>query len=109
MGGLVVDIFIAYVIKASMNMWRRCGSTKWAVSEGVVDSVEESRWWSVHVVSIQYHYDVAGERRDGSDEVNFIKGNSSYEFRRGIHSGMRVNLRVNPADPGASVIAGPEA
>jgi hypothetical protein len=109
MGGLFVDVFIAYVIKAAIDIWRKRGSSKWTASEGVIDSVEESRWWSLHLVSIGYHFEAAGERREGSDEVNFIKGDSAYEFRRKIHAGMPVKLRVNPANPEASVIAGPGA
>ncbi len=87
-----------------MGWWGRRGTSRWPVVEGVVESVEEERWYSVYVVKVVYHYEADGARRVGVDEINFFKLSSSYEFRRKVHPGMMVRLRVNPADAEASVI-----
>ncbi len=102
--GFFLDVFVAFAIKSVMGWWGRRGTSRWPVVEGVVDSVEEERWYSVYVVKIVYHYEAEGKRRTGTDEINFFKSGSSYEFRRKVHPGMLVRLRVNPADAEASVI-----
>lgn len=104
-GALVLDIVVAFVIKAGMDWWRRRGTARWPVAVGIVDSVEERRWYSVHVVAIAYHFEADGVRWEGSDEVNFFRGESSYEFRRKVHPGMIVRIRVGPREAGKSVLA----
>jgi hypothetical protein len=105
MGGLVLDIYIAWLIRFVMETWRRRGTSRWTAAQGIIDSVDESRWWSMYVVSITYHFEAGGTQRYGSDAVSFLTKNSSYEFRRKIHEGMSIRLRVNPVDSETSVMA----
>jgi hypothetical protein len=85
-------------------MWRRRGSARWGVGEGIIDFMREERWYTVHVFVVTYHYEAEGQRRTGSGKINFFKGESSHEFRRRSHAGMAVKLRVNPKDVEASVM-----
>jgi hypothetical protein len=104
-GGLVLDHIIAYLLKSSMDFWGHRGSSRWPVADAVIDAVDESRWYTVHVISITYHYDADGSVRHGCDEINFFYGSSAYEFRRKAHPGLPVGIRLNPLDAEASVIA----
>lgn len=104
MGGLVIDIFIAYLIKAIPQAWHRLGTSKWLVSEAVVDSATSERFWSIPIVTIVYRYEINGEEIYGSDEVIFFKSNSAYDFARQVHPGTRMKIRVDPTDSSKSVL-----
>ena len=106
MGGLVLDVIIAYIIKTAVRWRRAWGSTRW---ERVQARVHSSRVgggfvWNCPTAEVAYSYEFAGERYSAIDCNPFFLTRSAEEAAERLRTGKKVMGRVNPASPQESVL-----
>jgi hypothetical protein len=108
LGGLVLDVVIAYLIKSAIRWRRFWKSNKW---ERVQATVHSSRvgggWvWNCPTAEVAYSYKFAGERHSAIDSDPFFFSSSAEEAAERHHAGEKVTVRVNPRLPEESVLEG---
>ena len=103
MGGLVIDIFVGYFLRAFSNWWKALGSKKWPPVEAIVTAHPiESGGYGGTKVEIVYSYRVQDERYTGMHTEPCFGSESEYIQR--FPRGRSVVVRVKPDDPGVSVL-----
>jgi len=106
LGGLVIDILIAFLIKSALRLRRAWGSGKWQRVEAKVDSAHlVGGWvWNCPTTEVAYTYKFAGETYSAIDTNPFLsKSSAEVELER-FRQGNRAVVRVNPLQPQRSVI-----
>lgn len=106
MGGFVLDVIIAYIIKTAVRWPRAWGSTRW---ERVQARVHSSRVgggfvWDCPTAEVAYSYQFAGERYSAIDSNPFFLTRSAEEAAERLRAGAKVMVRVNPASPQQSLL-----
>jgi len=106
LGGLVLDVIIAYIIKTAVRWRRAWGNSKW---ERVQARVHSSRVgggyvWNCPTAEVAYSYEFAGERYSAIDSNLFFLTASAEEAAERLRAGEKVIVRVNPALPQESVL-----
>jgi hypothetical protein len=105
MGGLIVDVFIAYLFKTATRKFRARKSRGWPIA---VANIAESRWspggFGCPTAQIVYLFTFEGKSFGAMNEVPFILpfGAQSYVSRFPVGSSLRV--RRDPTDPNISVV-----
>ena len=106
MGGLVIDVLIAFLIKSALRLRRTWGSDKWErVEAKVVSSCMAGSWvWNCPTTEVAYTYRFAGQTYSATDSNPFLsKSSAAVElelFKRGKHA----VVRVHPRQPQRSVL-----
>jgi Protein of unknown function (DUF3592) len=106
MGGLVLDIFIAFAIRTSVNAWRKLASANWPIYPGEISSFRyEERLWGCDYGEYMYRYTIDGHSHEGIYRKPFFMRRSR-EVRKSGSIGKPVEVRVSPQDPRRSVLIG---
>ncbi len=106
MGGLVIDIVIAYVIKFVLRLRRAWGSGKWErVKARIISSELGGGYvWNCPTTEIAYTYKFAGQKYSAIDSNPYlIKSSAQVEAER-FKPGDTAIVRVNPREPQRSVM-----
>lgn len=106
MGGLVIDIVIAYVIKSALRLRRGWGSGKWErVNAKVRSSLLGGGWvWNCPTRDVAYTYEFAGQTYSAIDSKPFLIENSAKVEIERFKPREPAVVRVNPMQPERSVI-----
>jgi len=106
LGGLVLDVIIAYLIKNAVRWRRAWGSSKWESLQARVHSsrVGGGFVWDCPTAEVAYSYQFAGERYSAIDSNPFFFSASAEEAAARLRAGEKVTARVNPARPQESVL-----
>ena len=106
MGGLVIDVLIAFLIKSALRLRRAWGSGKWQRVEAKVDSSYlAGGWvWNCPTTEVAYTYTFAGQTYSAIDTNPFLsEGSANVELER-FRPGKHAVVRVNPMQPQRSVL-----
>jgi uncharacterized protein DUF3592 len=104
MGGLVIDIWIAFLIRSGMNVWKELVSARWTECKGTitdynyVDSDIGCDYGKYH-----YAYSVNDEVFQGIYTDPYFMSRSE-KARVSNSVGASVRIMVNPRDPTKSVL-----
>ena len=106
MGGLVVDVVIAYLIKSALRFRRLWGSSKWPVVLAKVDSSWlDGGWvWNCPTAEVAYTYAFEGQTYSTIDTKPFLSETSAKERVERYRRGEAVRVRVNSVQPQSSVL-----
>lgn len=106
MGGLVIDVLIAFVIKSALRLRRTWGSSNWQRVEAKVhSSCLAGGWvWNCPTTEVAYTYKFAGQTYSGIDSNPFLSESSAKVELERFKQGKRVVVRVNPMQAQRSVI-----
>jgi hypothetical protein len=104
MAGLVIDIFVAFVVRWMIILWRNARSHGWAtVSGSVVRCHLEKPGYGCDYVVLHYKYKMNFERYHGSIKKPYIYENYAEAYIRHHPSGSELRIRVDRNDPTRSV------
>ena len=106
MGGLVIDILIAFIVKSALRLRRAWGSGKWQRVKARVDSsCLAGGWvWNCPTTEVAYTYEFAGQTYSGIDSNPFLSESSAKVELELFKPGKYALVRVNPMQPQRSVI-----
>lgn len=106
MGGLVIDVVIAYFIRAILRLTRVLRSSGWRMeSAKIVSARVGGGWvWNCPTAEIAYIYRFEGEPYTGTDITPFLSESSAQDKAERFKRGETAQVRVNPADPERSVL-----
>jgi hypothetical protein len=78
MGGLVVDIFAVYLIRALVRKWRRLGTSAWERTEGrIADISRRPIALGCLVIELVYLYNVDDKNLSRMESVPFLWNSSA--------------------------------
>ncbi len=106
MGGLVLDVIIALLIKSGLRLRRAWGSGKWPLVQARVDSSSLGGGYvfDCPTVYVGYTYDFDGKTYSGIDSKPFyFDWSAKKRVERFCQGGVAV-ARVNPMQPERSVL-----
>ncbi|HET6844016.1 MAG TPA: DUF3592 domain-containing protein [Candidatus Angelobacter sp.] len=103
MGGLVLDVVIAYFIKLILRLRRGWGSSKWKLVKARVDSSRIEDDW-VSTVEVAYTYDFDGHIYSGIDSNPFLSDRFAKERVELFQPGQMAMVRVNQLQPQRSFL-----
>lgn len=105
MGGLFVDVYIAYLFKWLIRSLQRRGSNAWPIIRA---SVTNSRWSAGRLgcstAEVNYTYEIDGHIFGGRNEKPFVSPNSAENYAADFPEGSRVLIRTKPQLPDVSVV-----
>jgi hypothetical protein len=106
LGGLVIDIFIAFLIKSVLRLRRSWGSGKWQrVKAKVHSSVLAGGWvWNCPTTEIGYTYEFGGQKYSAIDTNPFLSQSSARVEVERFRARKCAVVRVNPVHPERSLI-----
>lgn len=106
LGGLVIDIVIAFLIKSALRLRRSWGSGKWQRVKARVDSsCLAGGWvWNCPTTEVAYTYEFAGQSYSTIDSNPFLSESSAEVELERFRPGEHAVVRVNPMQPQRSVI-----
>ncbi len=106
MGGLVLDVIIAYLIKSALRLRRLWGSSKWPLVHAKVDSSWlDGGWvWNCPTAEVAYTYDFEDQTYSAIDSKPFMIEASVLQRVGRYRRGEAVRVRVNPVHPQRSVL-----
>jgi hypothetical protein len=101
MGGLVIDIFVAFVVRWAIVFGCRAASRDWpTVSGTVVRCHLEKPGFGCMYVAVQYKYKFSSERHDGVlNKPYFSATNDAEAYVRHHPGGSQLTVRVDPKNP----------
>ena|SRR5947199_5656145 len=103
--GWFLDIWVMYVLRALLRMWKRRGTSHWERRQAHVASIAfEPRVWGCDVVEIVYVYKIEGETYSATESVPFLWKSSAEDYIRRNPKDSMLHIRVNPSEPGVSVV-----
>jgi len=106
LGGLVIDIVIAFLIKSALRLRRAWGSSKWQRVKAKIDSSWlGGGWvWNCPTTEVAYTYEFAGQTYSAIDSNPFLSESSAHVELERFKAGEQAVVRVNPIEPKRSVI-----
>jgi hypothetical protein len=106
LGGLILDVIIAYLIKSALRLRRAWGSSKWQRVQAKVDSSWlGGGWvWNCPTAEVAYTYEFAGQTYSAIDSNPFFFSSSAEEEANRFQSEQKIIIKVNPAQPEESVL-----
>jgi hypothetical protein len=97
MAGFVIDIYIAFIIRALVIVWRKVESRKWPVITGTIcASSFERPGYGCNYALIRYQYKTSGERYEAVLKKPFIFSNYGEAYVRRFPTGSEAPIRMNP-------------
>jgi hypothetical protein len=103
MGGLVLDVLLAFLFRILANWFRRVRSRKWPVAIATVHRSADSGAFFGDATTISYDYVVNGERYSGSHDVPCLSGSAAKYMVQVYSPGKEIKVRYKPDDPSRSV------
>lgn len=106
MGGLILDVVIAYLIKSTLRLRRAWGSGKWQRIQAKVDSSWlGGGWvWNCPTAEVAYTYEFAGQVYSAIDSNPFFLTETAKGQIERFRPGELAIVRVNPSQPTRSVL-----
>ena len=105
MAGLVIDIYIAFIIRALMILWQKAQSRKWPVITGTIRASSFERpGYGCDYAQIRYQYKTSGERYEGVLKKPYLFRNYGEAFVRHLPAGSTVEIWINPRNPAKSML-----
>jgi hypothetical protein len=99
MGGLVIDIVLAFLFKSFVRALRYVKSIRWKRSTAtLVDSTVLDPYMGCPSVKVRYQVSNDGSQK-GSDEVPFYLRGSAIKYAERFSGDLGVIVRVNPSNP----------
>lgn len=104
MGGLVIDIVVAWAVRWAIILWRGAISHSWPTVSGmVVRSHLEKPGFGCMYAAIEYKYKANGERYQGVFNKPYAYAdNYSEAYVRHHPAGSELKVRVGPKNPARS-------
>ena len=103
MGGLVVDTFVVYVIRALVRKWRQRGTSVWDLKEARIAEISlRPIAWGCPVVELVYLYNV--DDKNLAESVPFLWDSSANNYIRNHPRESSLAIRVNPGKPEMSIV-----
>jgi hypothetical protein len=103
-GGLVLDLYVLYLIKLVIWALRMRGSGKWPITTALVSFTDEYAAGSIYPTgTLVYSYDVDGETFDGENSKPFLWSTSAQQYIARFPEKSRITIRLKPGDPKTSV------
>lgn len=103
MGGLVIDIYVEYLVRIIINLNHKWKSRNWpTITASVTGSDCPRSVYGCHVADVYYEYEFDGEPYVGSVQVPFIYSRSGEDYVRRFPPKSSISLRVNPQNPAKS-------
>ncbi len=97
MPGLIVDSYIAFLIRALIIAWRKSKSRNWPVVTGtILGSRFERAAYGWDFAEIRYRYGTSGN--EGCIRKPFLSRDNGEAFVRHFPAGAEIAIRVNPGD-----------
>jgi hypothetical protein len=105
MGGLVIDIFVEFYVRAAILALKRLRSAHWpATAASVTTAVWRAKpGLGCDLAMIQYRYSVGGTLYLGSHNEPFCLSGGGDGFVKGLPPGTAAHIRYNPQDPARSI------
>ena len=98
MGGLIIDIILAFSFKSFLRAFHFVESLRWSRTVATVfDSTVLNPY--IGCPSVKVRYTVDGSCQRGSDEVPFYLRVSAKRYAEGFSGNPTVTVRVNPDNP----------
>ena len=106
LGGLILDVIIAYLIKSALRSRRAWGSSKWQRVQAKVDSSRlGGGWvWNCPTAEVAYTYQFAGQTYSAIDSNPFFLTETAEGQVTRLRPGEVAIVRVNPVQPTRSVL-----
>ena len=106
MGGLVIDVWLAFVVKLILRFWRTRGCGKWQLVKARIDSSHVGGgWvWNCPTTEIGYTYDIHGQTYSSIDTKPFLMDSSAKAYAERFERGQKPSVRVDPVRPERSVL-----
>jgi hypothetical protein len=103
MAGFVIDIYIGFIVRWMIILWRKAGSGQWPTAPGrVVRCHFVAHGYGGDYVVLQYKYKVDSERFQGVLKKPYIYPNYADAFVRHHPASMELRIHVNPQSPSQS-------
>ncbi|MGD0729793.1 MAG: DUF3592 domain-containing protein [Terracidiphilus sp.] len=103
MGGLVIDIYIGFVVRRVIILWRKANSRQWpAVSGRVVHCQFEEPGYGGDYAVLQYEYKLDSKLYQGVLKRPYIYPNYADAFVRHHPADMELRIHVNPRNSAQS-------
>jgi hypothetical protein len=104
MGGFVIDIWIAFLIRTIANAWRNLASAGWPVYPGKIAGFRYNRsGYGCDFGEYRYKYEVDGNSYLGIyKDPYFISRARDAQVSESV--GADIEVRVSPKDPAKSVL-----
>jgi hypothetical protein len=100
MAGFVIDIFIGFIFRWLVMVWRKVGSNKWPTVAGTIVRCRfEKRGYGGDYVVLQYKYKANFERFQGAIKKPYIYRNYADAFVRHHPPDSELRVRVDPKSP----------
>jgi hypothetical protein len=106
LGGLILDVIIAYLIKSALRLRRAWGSSKWQRVQAKVDSSWlGGGWvWNCPTAEVAYTYEFAGQTYSAIDSNPFLLTETAKGQVERFLPGEAAIVRVDPMQPTKSVL-----
>ena len=105
MGGLVLDIYVEFIVRVIIRLLRARGSKAWPVIKGKITGINlRPGGFGCAVADVAYSYRSDGELYTGTDAVPFVWTSTAENYLEGHPRGSELLVRVSPGDPGVSVV-----
>ena len=103
MAGFVIDIYIGFIVRWMIILWRGARGRQWPTLSGrVVRCYFEEHGYGGDYVVLQYKYKVDSERFQGVLKKPYIYPNYADGFVRHHPADMELRIHVNPRNPAES-------
>jgi hypothetical protein len=100
MAGLVIDIFVAFIVRWIVIFWRKAGSHRWpTVTGNVVRCHLEKPGYGCAYVVLSYKFKMNFERYHGNIKKPYIYDNYAEAYTRRFPAGSELRIHVDPNDP----------
>jgi hypothetical protein len=105
MGGLVIDIFIEFLIRVIIRFFKARGSTSWRIAKAKVTSTNcRPGGFGCAVADVTYKYRLDGELYTGDDAVPFLFTDSAKKYVTDHPSSSDLLVRIKPGSPDQSIV-----
>jgi len=105
MGGLVLDIFVVYLLRVLVRTWKRRGISEWPLQQASIESIScPLITWGCPIAEVVYLCKIGDETYSGSEDIPFIWSSSAEDYARRHPQGSVLVVRVKPGDPETSVM-----
>ncbi|MGC2636465.1 MAG: DUF3592 domain-containing protein [Acidobacteriaceae bacterium] len=105
MGGLILDIWVAFLIRTLANGFRRFRSRKWPTAKARVFSAYAtgSGGFGCAVTTVSYDYRVGDEKYSGTYDWPCLSHSAAEDDAKIYPKGKEITVLYNPNDPSRSV------
>ena len=104
MAGLVIDIYVAFIVRWIIIYWRKAWSRRWPTVTGTVVRCNLERpGYGCDYAVLQYKYKMNFERYHGSIKKPYLYENYAEAYIRHLPADSELRIRVDPNDPTRSV------